>query len=77
MEKKTFILNKQEINLIIGGLILLGNDYADRLEEAKNDEKKVPCFSCDLAGKSLPEFMCESQLEFIRDLWDKLDSETT
>ena len=73
MKEKTIALNKIEITLIIQGLIMLGNDFAEKLEEAQKDENKTPMFSDE--PRSLEEFAYETRLELIRELWEKIDPE--
>lgn len=75
MIEKTFVLNKQEIALIVGGLIILGNDFAERLENAQKDDNRKFSSFIGKEGKTIREILYENQLENIRNLWEKIDPE--
>ena len=75
MKEKTVTLDKSEIALIVGGLIILGNDFAERLENAQKDENKKFSSFIKKEGKTLRELLYETQLEAINDLWEKIDPE--
>lgn len=74
MEDKEVTLDKREANLIISGLILLGNEYAMKLMKVQEEAGHTALFKEDCRGGQ--EMVYEQILEDIRNTWDKIDLET-
>lgn len=73
MTERTIVLNGSERGLLIYGLILAGDEYAEDLEKARNDPDKTPLFKSDTEGRSWDELRHEMSLEKIRNLWEKIE----